>query len=57
MDYVRKFSFEHGLLGQGAKSVDAVGIAFPGGKLLGNPKNVKLRYDPTYMQLSAEGKL
>jgi NitT/TauT family transport system substrate-binding protein len=57
MDYVRKFSFEHGLLGQGAKSVDAVGIAFPGGKLLGNPKNVKLRYDPTYMQLAAEGKL
>jgi len=57
MDYVRKFSFEHGLLGQGAKTVDAVGIAFPGGKLLGNPKNVKLRYDPTYMQLAAEGKL
>ncbi len=38
MDSVRKFSFEKGLLGAGAKTVDAVGIEFPGGKLLGNPK-------------------
>lgn len=57
MDYVRKFSFDHGILGQGAKSVDIVGISFPGGKLLGNPKNVKLRYDPAYMQMAADGKL
>lgn len=57
MDYVRKFSFDHGLLGEGAKSVDAVGIAFPGGKTLGNPKNVKLRYDASYMQMAADGKL
>ncbi len=57
MDYVRKFSFDHGILGQGAKSVDVVGISFPGGKLLGNPKNVKLRYEPAYMQMAADGKL
>ncbi|MFP5350845.1 MAG: putative urea ABC transporter substrate-binding protein [Gammaproteobacteria bacterium] len=57
MDYVRKFSFEHGLLGEGAKSMDAVGIAFPGGKTLGDAKNVKLRYDVSYMKLAAEGKL
>ena len=57
MDYVRKFSFDHGILGQGAKSVDVVGIAFPGGKTLGNPKNVKLRYDPAFMQMAADGKL
>jgi NitT/TauT family transport system substrate-binding protein len=57
MDYVRKFSFDHGLLGQGAKSVDVVGIAFPGGKTLGNAKNVKLRYDPAFMQMAADGKL
>lgn len=56
-DYVRKFSFDHGLLGEGAKSVDAVGIAFPGGKTLGNPKNVKLRYDASFMQMAADGKL
>jgi NitT/TauT family transport system substrate-binding protein len=57
MDYVRKFSFDHGILGQGAKSVDVVGISFPGGKMLGNPKNVKLRYEPAYMQMAADGKL
>jgi NitT/TauT family transport system substrate-binding protein len=57
MDLVRTFSFDHGLLGQGAKSVDAVGIAFPGGKKLGNPNNLKLRFDPTFTKLAADGKL
>jgi len=33
MDSVRKFSFKHGLLGDGADSVDFVGIAMPAGKL------------------------
>jgi NitT/TauT family transport system substrate-binding protein len=57
MDYVRKFSFAHGLLGQGAKSIDAVGVAFPGGKILGDAKNVKLRYNPGFMEMAAKGKL
>jgi NitT/TauT family transport system substrate-binding protein len=57
MDYVRKFSFDHGILGEGATSVDVVGIAFPGGKTLGNAKNVKLRYDASFMQMAADGKL
>lgn len=57
MDLVRGFSFEHGLLGEGAKSKDAVGIAFPGGKVLGNAKNVKMRFDETYLALAADGKL
>lgn len=57
MDYVRQFSFSHGLLGEGAKSADAVGIGFPGGKVLGDAKNVKLRYDESYMAMAAEGKL
>jgi NitT/TauT family transport system substrate-binding protein len=57
MDLVRKFSFEKGLLGAGAKSVDAVGIEFPGGKTLGNPKAVTMRFDASYMQLAADGKL
>jgi NitT/TauT family transport system substrate-binding protein len=57
MDLVRKFSFEKGLLGEGAKSVDAVGIEFPGGKLLGSPTNVTMRFDPTYMKMAAEGTL
>ncbi len=56
-DKVRKFSFTAGLFGQGAKSVDDIGIEFPGGKVLGDPKNVKLRFDPTYVQMAADGKL
>ncbi|MBF0314731.1 MAG: ABC transporter substrate-binding protein [Oligoflexia bacterium] len=49
MDYVRSFSFDHGLYGQGAKSKDLVGMEFPGGKILGDPKNIKLRFNATYM--------
>ncbi|WP_426043572.1 putative urea ABC transporter substrate-binding protein [Caulobacter sp. DWR3-1-2] len=56
-DRVRKFSFNMGLFGQGAKSVDDIGIRFPGGKTLGDPANVKLRFDPTYVQQAADGKL
>ena len=57
MDLVRKFSFDHGLLGEGAKSVDAVGIAFPAGVTLGDKANIKMRFDTTYMKLAADGKL
>jgi NitT/TauT family transport system substrate-binding protein len=57
MDLVRKFSFDHGLLGEGAKTVDAVGIEFPGGKMLGNAKNVKMRFDGSYMKMAADGAL
>lgn len=57
MDLVRTFSFEHGLLGEGAKTKDAVGMAFPGGKVLGDAKNVKLRFDAEFMKLAADGKL
>jgi NitT/TauT family transport system substrate-binding protein len=57
MDLVRKFSFDHGLLGEGAKTVDAVGIAFPGGKMLGDAKNVKMRFDASFTRLAVDGKL
>ena len=57
MDLVRKFSFDHGILGAAAKSVDAVGIEFPGGKVLGDSKRVKLRFDTTYTKLAADGGL
>jgi NitT/TauT family transport system substrate-binding protein len=56
-DRVRKFSFAHGLFGQAARSVDDIGIALPGGKTLGSTANVKLRFDPAYMTLAADGKL
>ncbi len=57
MEYVRSFSFEHGLYGDSAKTKDQVGIAFADGTVMGNPKNVKLRFDATFMQMAADGKL
>lgn len=57
MDLVRTFSFDHGLLGEGARSRDAVGIAFPGGTILGDAKNVKLRFDAEVMKQAAAGTL
>jgi NitT/TauT family transport system substrate-binding protein len=57
MDHVRTFSFEHGILGEGAKSPDHVGMEFPGGKTLGDARNIKLRFDSTYVKLAAENKL
>lgn len=57
MDYVRSFSFEHGLYGEGAPSKDLVGIAFPDGSVLGDKANVKLRFDKTFMQMAMDGKL
>ena len=56
-DLVRKFCFEHGMMGEGAKSVDAIGIAFPGGQVLGDQKNIKFRYDPQFMEIAAQHKL
>jgi NitT/TauT family transport system substrate-binding protein len=57
MDHVRTFSHGHGLLGDGAASADAVGMAFPGDQTLGDPDNVKLRFDAAYMTMAAEGAL
>jgi NitT/TauT family transport system substrate-binding protein len=37
--------------------VDAVGIEFPGGVTLGNKASLKLRFNPAYMQMAADGKL
>ncbi len=56
MDLVRTFCFEHNLLGDNVKSKDAIGIAMPAGEL-GAKDNIKLRFDPAYMQLAADGKL
>jgi NitT/TauT family transport system substrate-binding protein len=57
MTRVRDFSFSRGLFGAGAKSADAIGIALPDGRTLGDPANVKLRFDPSFMQQAADGKL
>ena len=55
MDLVRKFSFEHGILGRGAGSVDAVGIEFPAGKSLGDVHNLKMRFAATYTKAALDG--
>ena len=57
MDLVRKFCFEHGLLGSGAKSVDDVGIMYPDFSVQGNRTHVRLRFNPFYMKAAAEGRL
>jgi NitT/TauT family transport system substrate-binding protein len=57
MEQVRTFTFSKGLFGKGAKSKDFVGIEFPDKSILGDAKNVKLRFDATTMQLAADGKL
>lgn len=57
MDQIRRFSFEKGLFGAGAKSFDFVGIAFPNDKTLGDTKNIKLRFDTQYMELARDNKL
>ncbi|OYX74289.1 MAG: lipid kinase [Rhizobiales bacterium 32-66-11] len=57
MDRVRKFLFEKKLLGNDAKSADAVGIELADGKVLGDAKNVKFRFTDTFMAAAADGKL
>ena len=57
MEYVRSFSFDKGLYGEGASSKDLVGIELPDGSILGDPANVKLRFTTKYMQMAADGKL
>lgn len=56
MDLVRTFSFDKGLYA-GASSKDYVGIRFPNGKTLGDPNNIKLRFDSSIMDLAAKGQL
>lgn len=57
MEYVRTFSYNHGLYGQGSPSKDLVGIQFPDGSVIGDKNNIKLRFNSTYMKLAADGKL
>jgi NitT/TauT family transport system substrate-binding protein len=57
MQFVAKFLFDKGILGEGAPSADFVGVEYPGGEVTGDKANVKLRYDTTYMEMAADGKL
>ena len=57
MSKVASFSFSHGLLGEGAQSNDAIGMSFAREVVTGDKANLKLRFDPSYMQMAADGKL
>lgn len=57
MTKVANFSFEHGILGEGARSADAIGMTFAGDVTTGDKTNIKLRFDPTYVQMAVDGKL
>jgi NitT/TauT family transport system substrate-binding protein len=56
MERVRDFSFDKGLY-SGASSKDFVGIAFPDGSVLGDKRNIKLRFDAEIMNQAAAGQL
>jgi len=57
MALVRQFCFDHGLLGANTKSVDDVAIRYPDSTVQGTPSRVRLQFDLTYMQMTAQGKL
>jgi NitT/TauT family transport system substrate-binding protein len=57
MDLVRKFCFDHGLLGANTKSVDDVAIRYPDSSVQGKADHVRLVFDLSYMKMAAEGKL
>ncbi|MFM2480058.1 putative urea ABC transporter substrate-binding protein [Celerinatantimonas sp. YJH-8] len=56
MSRIARFSFDHGLLGDSAPSAQFIGIETPTG-VFGDSHNIKMRFNPTFMQLAADGKL
>ncbi len=56
MKNVAEFSFMQGLLGDGAPDAGFIGVEMPAGTF-GDTGNVKFRFDPSYMQMAADGKL
>ena len=56
MEYVANFSFDHGLLGEGASDSGFIGIETPAG-VIGNSGNIQLRFDPSFMEMAVQGNL
>ena len=56
MEYVAEFSFDHGLLGEGAADAGIIGIETPAG-VFGDKGNIKLRFTGSYMKMAADGAL
>lgn len=57
MDLVRRFCFDHGLLGKDVAGPDVVGIEYPDGSIQGDKNNVKLRFTTEFMDKAAGGSL
>ena len=57
MKLVRQFCFAHGLLGNATKSPEDVSIEFPDKSVAGKQDHIRLRFDHSYMQDAAGGKL
>ncbi len=56
MRRVAEFSFEHGLLGDGAPNAEFIGIETPAG-IYGSPDNIKLRFTDRFARMAADGEL
>lgn len=56
MQKVSEFSFDHGLLGEGAPDATFIGIETPAG-VYGNSANIKLRFNPSFMEMAAQNAL
>ncbi|MEP4768213.1 MAG: putative urea ABC transporter substrate-binding protein [Roseibium sp.] len=57
MKFVAEFLYDKGILGGGAPSAEFVGVSFPDGSVYGDKSNIKLRFDPSFMAMAAEGAL
>lgn len=57
MRFVAEFSFEHGLLGDNARSPFVIGIELPDGSVMGNENNVRMRFNNAFTQMAADGEL
>ncbi|RVU86572.1 lipid kinase [Leucothrix sargassi] len=57
MKSISEFSFDHGLLGDGAPDASFIGMQFPGDVVTGSKDNIKFRFDDSYMKMAAEGSL
>lgn len=57
MKHITEFSFDHGLLGDGAMDANFIGIAYPNGEVAGDKNNVKLRFDSSFMKMAADNAL
>jgi NitT/TauT family transport system substrate-binding protein len=57
MDLVRTSPSITAFWGKERRSVDVVGIQFPRTSSLGDPTNIKMRFDPRFTKMAVDGQL